>query len=61
AWGYRWAQLAELAATHAHPHTPHPDPLPADATDYAHRTLTELLGTLELRKQLWNDFGKGRG
>lgn len=61
AWGYRWAQLAELAATHAHPHTPHPDPLPADATDYAHRTLTELLGTLELRKQMWTDFGKGRG
>ncbi|GAA0503892.1 DUF5691 domain-containing protein [Deinococcus depolymerans] len=61
AWGYRWAQLAELAATHAHPHTPHPDPLPADATDYAHRTLTELLGTLELRKQMWNDFGKERG
>ncbi|MFT2722159.1 DUF5691 domain-containing protein [Deinococcus sp. A31D244] len=61
AWGYRWAQLAELAATHAHPRTLHPDPLPADATDYAHRTLTELLGTLELRKQMWNDFGKGRG
>jgi len=60
AWSYRWAQLAQLAATHAHPHTPHPAPLPDDATDYAHRTMTELLGTLELRKQMWNDFGKGR-
>ncbi|WP_291430538.1 hypothetical protein [Deinococcus sp.] len=60
-WGYRWAQLAELAATHAHPYTPRPDPLPADATDYAHRTLNELLGTLDLRRQMWNDFGKERG
>lgn len=49
-------ELAVLAA-HNHPRTLHPDTLP----DSAHRTLTELLGTLELRKQMWNDFGKGRG
>lgn len=60
-WGYRWVQLRDLAATNAHPHTPPPAPLPPEATDYAHRTMTELLGTLELRKQMWHDFGKGSG
>ncbi|MFC3831993.1 MULTISPECIES: DUF5691 domain-containing protein [Deinococcus] len=60
-WGYRWVRLRDLAATRLHPHTPPPAPLPPDATDYAHRTLTELLGTLELRKQMWTDFGKERG
>lgn len=60
-WGYRWVQLRDLAAQNLHPDTPHPAPLPPDATDYAHRTLTELLGTLELRQQLWRDFGRGRG
>ena len=60
-WGYRWVQLHDLAAVNLHPDTPYPAPLPPDATDYAHRTLTELLGTLELRKQLWRDFGRGRG
>lgn len=60
-WGYRWVQLRDLAAVNLHPDTSHPAPLPPDATDYAHRTLTELLGTLELRRQLWHDFGRGRG
>ena len=49
-------ELAVLAA-HTHPRTPHPDTLP----DYAHRTLNDLQATLELRKQLWTDFGKERG
>ncbi|WP_309569941.1 DUF5691 domain-containing protein [Deinococcus sp.] len=61
AWGYRWVQLRDLAAGRLHPHTPPPAPLAADATDYARRTMNELLGTLELRKQMWHDFGKGEG
>lgn len=58
---YRWEQLAELAATRAHPHAPHPGPLPDDATEWAPQTMTRLQATLDLRQQLWTDFGKGRG
>ncbi|GGR66712.1 hypothetical protein GCM10008959_31210 [Deinococcus seoulensis] len=58
---YRWEQLAELAATHAHPHIPHPGPLPDDATEWAPQTMNKLQATLDLRQQLWTDFGKGRG
>ncbi|GHF64357.1 hypothetical protein HNQ07_004619 [Deinococcus metalli] len=55
-WGYRWVQLRDLAALRAHPDTPPPAPLPQTATDYAHRTMTGLLGTLTLRRQMQQDF-----
>lgn len=58
---HRWEQLAELAATRAHPHTPHPGPLPDDATEWAPQTMSKLQATLDLRQQLWTDFGKERG
>lgn len=59
-WPYQWRNIHDLTRHHAHPHASRAASLPDNAPEFARQTINELNATLDFRKQMWHDFGKGR-